>query len=156
TCMFHFNNNGVSHMETILHCSAGLDIHQKIIMATLQSEQKTGEIREETQEFSTFEQSLHELVRWIQDHQVQLVVMESTGVYWNRIYTLLEQKGLRTAVVNARHIKQVPGRKTDVKDSQWLATLARYGLLRASFIPPSDLRGLRLVVSYRMKLIGQL
>ena len=142
-------------MKTILQCSAGLDIHQKMIMATIQSEWKVGEIVEETREFTTFEQSLHELVRWLQDHQVQCVVMESTGIYWKRIYTLLEQAGVTTLVVNARHVKQVPGRKTDVKDSQWLATLARYGLLKASFIPPADLRGLRLVVSYRMKLVGQ-
>ena len=91
-------------------------------MATIQSEWKVGEIVE-TREFTTFEQSLHELVRWLQDHQVQCVVMESTGIYWKRIYTLLEQAGVTTLVVNARHVKQIPGRKTDVKDSQWLATL---------------------------------
>ena len=65
--------------------------------------------------------------------------MESTGIYWKNIYAALEKSGLRVSVVNARHVKQVPGRKTDVKDSQWLARLARYGLVKGSFIPPKDL-----------------
>ncbi|MEK7173263.1 MAG: IS110 family transposase, partial [Patescibacteria group bacterium] len=82
----------------------------------------------------------------------QLSVMESTGIYWKNIFPALEKKGLRVSVVNARHVKQVPGRKTDVKDSQWLARLARYGLLRGSFIPPKDLRELRIIARHRTKL----
>ncbi len=82
--------------------------------------------------------------------------MESTGIYWKNIYAALEKKGLRVSVVNARHVKQVPGRKTDVKDSQWLARLARYGLVKGSFIPPKDLRELRLIARYRTKLKGML
>ena len=82
--------------------------------------------------------------------------MESTGIYWKNIYAALEKSGLRVSVVNARHVKQVPGRKTDVKDSQWLARLARYGLVKGSFIPPKDLRELRIIARYRTKLVGTL
>lgn len=82
--------------------------------------------------------------------------MESTGVYWKSPYAALEPAGLRTCVVNARHVKAVPGRKTDLADAQWLATLARAGLLRASFVPPLQFRQLRLVARQRQKLVGML
>ena len=78
-------------------------------------------------------------------------MLESTGIYWKSIYATLEGAGLHAHVVNARHVKQVPGRKTDVLDSQWLASLARFGLLRPSFIPPRDLRELRLISRHRQK-----
>jgi transposase len=82
--------------------------------------------------------------------------MESTGIYWKSPYAALEAAGVRTLVVNAKHVKNVPGRKTDIGDAQWLATLARAGLLRGSFIPPARLRELRLVSRQRQKLVGQL
>lgn len=143
-------------LSAIVKRSAGLDVHKKIIVATVQIQINDEDVTEETKEFSTFEHSLSELVQWLKSHAVEQIVMESTGVYWKRLYALLEEARLNTLVVNARHVKQVPGRKTDVMDSQWLATLARYGLLRGSFIPPKDLRELRLLASYRMKLINQL
>jgi transposase len=80
--------------------------------------------------------------------------MESTGIYWKAIYSTLERAGLNIYVVNARHAKNLPGRKTDVQDSKWLATLARFGLLSPSFIPPEDLRELRLMTRRRMKMQG--
>jgi transposase len=82
--------------------------------------------------------------------------MESTGIYWKSPYAALESQGIAAWVVNARHVKNVPGRKTDVGDAQWLATLARSGLLRASFIPPADIRHLRLIARQRQKLGGML
>ena len=82
--------------------------------------------------------------------------MESTGIYWKSPYAALEAAGIRATVVNARHVKQVPGRKTDVGDAQWLATLARAGLLRGSFVPPAKLRELRLIARQRQKLVGLL
>jgi transposase len=142
-------------LEPIINCSAGLDVHKKVIVACVQNQQGE-ELFEETKEFSTFNSSLKELVEWLQLQQVEAIVMESTGIYWKRLYTLLDQRKLNILVVNARHVKQVPGRKTDVMDSQWLATLARYGLLTGSFIPPKDILELRLLSRYRMKLIGQL
>jgi len=84
------------------------------------------------------------------------VVMESTGIYWKSPYAALEAAGIRAKVVNARHVKNVPGRKTDINDAQWLATLSRAGLLRASFIPPAKMRELRLIARQRQKLTGQL
>jgi transposase len=82
--------------------------------------------------------------------------MESTGIFWKAVYASLEEAGIQGCVVNARHVKQVPGRKTDVCDSEWLAELGRCGLLRPSFIPPRDLRELRLLTRYRRKLSGVL
>jgi transposase len=82
--------------------------------------------------------------------------MERTGIYWKSPYAALEAVGIRATVVNARHVKQVPGRKTDIGDAQWLATLARAGLLRGFFVPPAKLRELRLIARQRQKLVGPL
>lgn len=143
-------------MEAIVQRSAGLDVHKKIIVVTILLEQPDGSVSEETLEYGTTYKACEQLADWLSSHDIQLCVMESTGIYWKNIYSALEKKGLRVSVVNARHVKQVPGRKTDVKDSQWLARLARYGLLKGSFIPPKDLRELRIIARYRTKLKGTL
>lgn len=143
-------------MEAIVQRSAGLDVHKKIIVVTILIEQSDGSVQEETREYGTTYKACAELANWLLSHDIQLSVMESTGIYWKNIYAALEKAGLRVSVVNARHVKQVPGRKTDVKDSQWLARLARYGLVRGSFIPPKDLRELRMIARYRTKLVGTL
>ena len=143
-------------MEAIVQRSAGLDVHKKIIVVTILLEQPDGTVSEETREYGTTYKACEQLSDWLSSHDIQLSVMESTGIYWKNIYAALEKKGLRVSVVNARHVKQVPGRKTDVKDSQWLARLARYGLVKGSFIPPKDLRELRLIARYRTKLKGML
>jgi len=96
------------------------------------------------------------LAEWAKSFGPEVVVMESTGIYWKSPYAALENVGIAAWVVNARHVKTVPGRKTDVADAQWLATLARAGLLRASFIPPADIRHLRLIARQRQKLGGML
>jgi transposase len=143
-------------MEAIVQRCAGLDVHKKIIVVTVLLEQSDGSVEEETREYGTTYKACEELSDWLLKHEIQLSVMESTGIYWKNIYAALEKKSLRVSVVNARHVKQVPGRKTDVKDSQWLARLARYGLIKGSFIPPKDLRELRLIARYRTKLVGTL
>lgn len=143
-------------MEAIIQRSCGLDVHKKIIVATILLEQLDGSVTEKTQEFGTTLRECERLSEWLLHHEIQLSVMESTGIFWKSIYAALEKKGLRVSVVNARHVKQVPGRKTDVRDSAWLARLARYGLLKGSFIPPKDLRELRIVARYRTKLKGML
>jgi len=97
---------------------------------------------------------LVEMAKWLSSYPIELSVMESTSVYWKSPFEVLEEAGIPVFVVNARHIKNVPGRKTDVKDSEWLANLARCGLLRNSFIPPRDIRELRMVTRYRRKLVG--
>lgn len=96
------------------------------------------------------------MAEWAAALLADAVVMESTEIYWESPYAALEAVGIRALVVNARHVKNVPGRKTDVGDAQWLATLARAGLLHGSFIPPALLRELRLIARQRQKLVGQL
>ena len=143
-------------MNAIVKRCAGLDVHKMVVVATVQEEQDDGSIMEETKSFGTFRKHRRQLCRWLKKHDSELVIMERTGIYWKSIYQSLENAKIQTFVVNARHVKQVPGRKTDVKDSQWLATLGRFGLLRPSFIPPQDLRELRMLTRQRQKLQGML
>lgn len=109
-------------VEVICKRVAGLDVHKKIIVGTILLEDKTGKLYEEIKEFGAMSEDLSLLCQWLTDHKVELTIMESTGVYWKSIYAALEKVGLNAQVVNARHVKQVPGRKTDIKDSQWLAS----------------------------------
>lgn len=104
-------------MEAIVQRSAGLDVHKKVIVVTILLEQPDKTVKEETREYSTHYQACEELSDWLLSQDIQLSVMESTGIFWKNIYAALEKRGLRVSVVNARHVKQVPGRKTDVKDS---------------------------------------
>jgi len=127
-------------IEAIAKCVAGLDVHKAIIVCTLLKEESDGQLSKKTKEFKAFRNDLKKLATWLTETEVELVVMESTGIYWKHPYEIIEDAGLKAYVVNARHIKNVPGRKTDVMDSEWLAELARCGLLRPSFIPPRDFR----------------
>lgn len=143
-------------IEPIVKCSAGLDVHKKVVVCTVLKEDSDGQLSKDTREYPTFRARLEQLGQWLLDMEVELAVMESTGIYWKTVYETLEQSGIKTYLVNARHVKNVPQRKTDVKDSEWLAELARCGLLRPSFIPPKDFRELRLLTRYRRKLSGYL
>lgn len=142
---------------TALHkCVIGLDVHQAQITACAIVEEADGGIRIEQRQFGAFKRDRRALAEWAAALCPDQVVMESTGIYWKSPYAALEAAGIRALVVNARHVKNVPGRKTDVGDAQWLATLARAGLLRGSFIPPAMMRELRLVSRQRQRLVGQL
>lgn len=143
-------------VEPIVKRCAGLDVHKMSVVATVLIEQDEGNLVEQTRAFGTFHPDRQALCDWLKEQRIELAVMERTGTYWKSIYAALEAAGLTRYGVNARPIKRVPGRKTDVGDSQWLASLARFGLLRPSFIPPVDLRELRLITRHRMKLKGQL
>lgn len=143
-------------IEAICRCSAGLDVHKATVTCTILREDEAGKIKKSSQEYSSFKRELRRLAEWLKASEVELAVMESTGIYWKTVYEVLEAYGIRVFVVNARYVKNVPGRKTDVQDSEWLAELARCGLLRASFIPPRDFRQLRLLSRYRLKLAGYL
>jgi transposase len=134
----------------------GLDVHQAQITACALLEEPDGTMRIEQRQFGAFKRDRRALAEWAASLCPDEVVMESTGIYWKSPYTALEAAGIRAKVVNARHVKQVPGRKTDVGDAQWLATLARAGLLRGSFVPPAKWRELRLIARQRQKLVGQL
>lgn len=134
----------------------GLDVHQAQITACAILEEADGTTRIEQRQFGAFKRDRRELADWASSLAPDEVVMESTGIYWKSPYAALEAVGIRGQVVNARHVKNVPGRKTDIGDAQWLATLARAGLLRGSFVPPMLLRELRLISRQRQKLVGQL
>ena len=146
-------------METLNACqpvTAGIDVHRMLHVVTVLIEQDDGTVHKEQRQFGGFKRDKRAMAIWLASLGVQLVVMESTGIYWKSPYAFLEQAGITTWVVNAHHVKHVPGRKTDMADSEWLAVLGRFGLVRGSFIPPQDLRELRLVSRYRRKLAGVL
>jgi transposase len=134
----------------------GLDVHQNKITACALLEQADGGVAVEQREFGGFKRDRRALAEWVHGFAPDIVVMESTGIYWKSPYAALENVGIAAWVVNARHVKNVPGRKTDISDAQWLATLARAGLVRASFIPPAEIRHLRLIARQRQKLAGML
>jgi transposase len=133
-----------------------LDVHQAKITACAIADHGDGRVEVIRQEFGAFKSDRRALAQWAQAFVPEVLVMESTGVYWKSPFAALEKVGIIAWVVNARHVKAVPGRKTDICDAQWLATLARAGLLRASFIPRLEFRQLRLVSRQRQKLVGML
>ena len=135
---------------------AGIDVHRMLHVVTVLIEQPDGSIERHSREFGGFKRDCRALAAWLSELGVQLAVLESTGIYWKSVFAHLERAGIPAWVVNAHAIKHVPGRKTDVADSEWLAVLARFGLVRGSFIPPQDLRELRLVSRYRRKLSAML
>lgn len=143
-------------LATLYKRVIGLDIHQAQITACALIEEPDGTVHIEHRQFGTFKRDRRALADWAAALQPDEVVMESTGIYWRSPYEALEKIGIRAKVVNARHVKNVPGRKTDIADAHWLALLCRAGLLRGSFIPPANLRELRLVSRQRQKLVGQL
>ena len=129
-------------MQLLYHCVAGLDVHKKVIWVCIRWLDRNGRVIEEIREFGTMTKDLLALANWLAQHGVTHVAMESTGVYWKPIYNLLEGR-FEVLLCNARHLKNVPGRKTDIKDCQWIAQCLHCGLLRASFIPPKPVRELR-------------
>lgn len=139
-------------MDTIVERCCGLDVHQSTVVATVLLGGAQEKITKQTRTFSTFTSDLVALGDWLRELGVTHVGMESTGVYWKPVYAVLE--GSFTLIVgNARHMKNVPGRKTDVKDSEWIARLVRNGLIRPSFVPPKPLGELRELLRYRRKLV---
>ena len=143
-------------LQPIFQRVIGLDIHQAQVTACAIVAGPDGQIQVERRQFGAFKKDRRDLAEWCGSFQPDEVVMESTGIYWKSPYAALEKVGIQAKVVNARHVKQVPGRKTDVGDAEWLAMLARAGLLRGSFVPPAALRELRLIALQRQKLVGML
>jgi transposase len=141
-------------MDVVHERCAGLDVHKKTVVACRIVHQEDGTWRTETRTFGTMTVDLLALADWLQAAQVSHVAMESTGVFWRPVFNILES-GFSVILVNAKHIKYVPGRKTDVKDAQWIAELLQHGLLKASFIPPAPQRALRDLVRYRTALIQE-
>jgi transposase len=135
-------------METVVERPAALDVHKEQVTACVRVPGKGRSREQHVAEFPTTVAGLLTLRDWLAAFGVQQVVMEATGVYWKPVWAILEDE-FECLLVNARHVKQVPGRKTDVKDAEWLCQLAEAGLLRASFVPPKPIRALRNLTRYR-------
>ncbi|MGF7050823.1 transposase [Paenibacillus sp. DS2015] len=140
-------------MDAILERCAGLDVHQETVVACVLVGPLDRKPKQEIKTFGTTTKELLRLLDWLTEQECSHVGMESTGVYWKPVWNILE--GSFTLVLaNAQRIRNVPGRKTDVKDSAWIARLLRCGLIESSFVPPEDIRDLRNYTRYRRKLVG--
>ena len=149
-------------MQTILHNCCGFDVHKDSVVAcllkTINPSDESGKeaVDKEIRVFETFPDSLKQLRNWLESENCHHVAMESTGVYWHPVYDALENAfggDIQILVVNARHMRNVPGKKTDMKDSEWIAQLLRAGLLNGSFIPPEEVRDLRQLTRYRKNIV---
>src|SRR6266481_8999082 len=140
-------------MQTLVERGCGLDVHQATVVACLLIVLKNGQVQKQIRTFGTTTRELLALREWLLSQGCTHVAMESTGVYWKPVYAALEGGALEIVVANAQHVKKVPGRKTDVKDAEWIADLLCHGLLRSSFVPPKPIRELRDLTRYRRKLV---
>lgn len=146
-------------MKDILDCCCGLDIHKDTIVACLLKGPVNQQPSSEIRTFSTLNQDIEALRSWVETQDCKHIAMESTGIYWQPVYAILELAfagDISLIVVNARHMKNVPGKKTDMKDAEWIATLLRAGLLNGSFIPEKDIRDLRQLTRYRKSIISDI
>ena len=137
-------------MEKVYDKCCGIDVHKKLIVACFRQGNK-----QEVRDFGATTRELLELTEWLKEGDCEMVAMESTASYWKPLYNILESSDLNAMVVNAHHMKAVPGRKTDVKDAEWIADLLQHGLLQASYIPAKNQRELRELVRYRKSLVGE-
>lgn len=135
-------------METMVERCAGLDVHKDTVVACVRRPGPKGERQVELREFGAMTRDLLELRDWLVEKGVTLVGMEATGVYWKPIYYVLED-ALECWLLNARHLRNVPGRKTDMQDAAWIAQLVEHGLVKPSFVPPKPIRELRNLARYR-------
>jgi transposase len=142
-------------MEVVYPYCCGLDVHKRTVVACLMVPSPDGRPRKQVRTFGTMTDDLLALADWLRANTCGHVAMESTGILWKPVYNVLEAAGLQVLVVNARHIKAVPGRKTDVKDAEWIADLLAHGLLRGSFVPAQAQRELRDLTRTRTTLIDE-
>jgi transposase len=141
-------------MDIVYRCCAGLDVHKKTVVACIRRLDERAVPHQEVRSFGTTTAELLALGDWLAEVSVTHVAMESTGVFWKPVFNLLETR-FTVLLVNAQHVKQVPGRKTDVKDCAWIAQLLQHGLLRASFVPPAPIRELRDLTRQRSQLVAE-
>lgn len=137
-------------LTDVHECCAGIDVHKASVTVCVSTGGGEGQLRE----YQTTTGALRELKQWLQQNSVTHVVMESTGVYWQPVWQILEDGGYQLLLANARQVRNMPGRKTDGEDAIWLATLLRKGLIRGSFIPPAEVRALRDLCRTRANLVG--
>ena len=141
-------------MDTLHPACAGLDVHKDTVVACVRWLDGRQRPRREVKTFGTTTPDLLELLDWLRGHQIPVLAMESTGVYWKPLFNLLEGH-MEVLLINPEHIKKVPGRKTDVKDCEWIAQLLQHGLLRPSFVPDRPIRDLRDLTRQRTQLVGE-
>ena len=141
-------------MDVVLESCCGIDVHKRTIVVCLMVGRSEEKAKKTVKTFSTMTRDLLACKDWLESQGCTQVALESTGVYWKPVFNILEES-MEVILANAREIKNVPGRKTDVKDSEWIAQLVRHGLIRGSFIPPKPIRELRDLTRYRQKLIQQ-
>src|SRR5436305_12991481 len=141
-------------MDTLFPRCAGIDVHKANVVVCVRLCDRPGKVFEEVRTIATMTRDLLALSDWLAEHGVTHVAMESTGVYWKPVFNILEGR-CQVILVNAEHIKQVPGRKTDIKDCAWIAQLLQHGLLKASFVPPEPIRGLRDLTRQRTQLVAE-
>ena len=139
-------------IQPIYRCAVGIDVHLALLCVCIIIAEPGAEPVVHRREFGGFQRDRRAMADWIASFKPDIVVMESTGIYWKSPYAALEKVGIHAQVVNARQVKKVPGRKTDTSDAEWLAMLARAGLLRGSFIPPERLHTLRQVSRHHQKI----
>jgi len=140
-------------MDLMFQRCAGLDVHKKLVVACVRIVEDN-KVHQETRKFGTTTGSLYELFEWMESYKVEHVVMESTGVYWKPVWHILEE-GFSLVLANAKHVKNVPGRKTDVNDAHWLSDLLAHGLVRASFVPPEPNQELRELTRTRKQFVQE-
>jgi transposase len=140
-------------MDVVVSRCAGIDIGKAEVVVCLRVPGWRGKRVSEVRTFSAVAREIKWLAEWLAEHQVSHVVMEATGQYWKPVWDVLAERGFELMLVNARHVKMVPGRKTDVADATWLAELLEHGLLRGSFVPPRVIRELRDLTRYRKRLV---
>lgn len=138
-------------MEVLYKRCCGIDIHKNMMVACVFTSVRKKEVRQ----FSTMTEDILQLVSWLKETDCEMAAMESTGSYWKPVYNILEEEHIPIMIVNAQHIKGVPGRKTDVKDAEWIADLVRHGLVKASYIPNREQRELREMTRYRQEMIEE-
>lgn len=142
---------GLVPAPTIEPSAAGVDVGATEIYIAVPPDRDTQPVRR----FQTFTEDLRAAADWLERCGIETVAMESTGVYWIPLFQMLESRGLKVCLVNARHVKNVPGRKTDVKDAAWLADLLAHGLIRASFVPDQPTQQMRDLLRTRKQLVRE-
>jgi transposase len=142
-------------MEVVHERCCGLDVHKRTVVACVLITRPDGAVERQVRTFKTMTADLLVLNDWLSRLGVSHVALESTGVYWRPVFNILEDEQRTLLLVNPQHMRAVPGKKTDVRDSEWLADLLRHGLLRASFIPSAPIRAVRELTRYRKTLVQQ-
>ena len=137
--------------EVYYDICCGIDVHQKTVVACLLRPNRKKEIRK----YGTSTRELKELAQWLLEEKSEMIAMESTGIYWRPLYNIFEEYELKAMLVNAAHMRNVPGRKSDIGDAQWIAKLLKQGLLKASYIPRREQRELRDITRYRKNLVEE-